>query len=412
MRLRIIKMNQHLARILPDNLEELLKLHKNYLNGGASGQRLIIKFADFSDLNFHDFDFSEAIFISCDFSRANLENCCFDGSSVSGCNFSNAKMKSVSMVKADIRGAILRGADLAMANLEDADLREGKIPKIDNSNQISNIDSIDRPTDAQNANFSGANLGNSKMGNIAAYGANFQFSTLNGANLAGALLKNCDFSGANLAGATLKGALIDGAIFYDAILTGTNFGQNIPASNNLTGALLSVGKQENANKNNLIQSLINHQTWYETNGSTGNVANFENLDLRVISQYFKERCLTALNAKNCIAAGILFMESQLQGANFENADLRGASFIKSDLRGANFRNARLIKANFSHANLGSLIIGNINKISDFTNADLRYACFDNAFLHEANFANAKTDDASFAGANVLGKTISQNAIII
>ena len=77
-----------------------------------------------------------------------------------------------------------------------------------------------------------------------------------------------------------------------------------------------------------------------------------------------------------------------------------------------FRNARLIKANFSHANLGSLIIGNINKISDFTNADLRYACFDNAFLHEANFANAKTDDASFAGANVLGKTISQNAIII
>lgn len=161
-------MNQHLARILPNNLEELLKLHKNYLNGVANGQRLIIKFADFSDLDFHDFDFSEAIFISCDFSRTNLENCCFDGASVSGCNFSNAKMKSVSMIKADIRGAILRGADLAMANLEDADLREGKIPKADTNNQISTIENIDRPTDARNANFTGANLGNSKMGNIAA----------------------------------------------------------------------------------------------------------------------------------------------------------------------------------------------------------------------------------------------------
>lgn len=226
------------------------------------------------------------------------------------------------------------------------------------------------------------------------------------------MLKNCDFSGANLAGATLKGALIDGAIFYDAILTGTNFGQNLPASDNLTGALLSISKNDNTNKNNLIQALINHQTWYETNGNSGKVAVFENIDLRVISQYFKERCLTALNAKGCIAAGILFLESQLQGANFENADLRGASLIKADLRGANFRNARLIKANFSHSNLGSLIIGNQNKIADFSNADLRYACFDNAFLHEANFANAKTDDASFNGANVLGRTTGQNAIII
>ncbi len=383
-------------------LDEMIAQHKRFIEARPNGKKLVLRHCDLTGLDISNRDLSDAELLNCDFSRANLTNSKLERARLNCSIFRSASLSRANLSKSDLRGCVLASADLSMANLRCADLREENTTQSSNAESTLKYGDAARPTDANLTNFNGADMENSRMGSIIAYGASFQHASLKGAGFAKAQLKNCDFTGANLAGADMNGAMLEGAIFHEAILTSTVFGSSRPKGDAIRGAVLNVEITHGVNMQDMIKALDKHQIWCKSEGESGEPTNFDDSDLRLISSEFKERKLTAFSAKNSIATGIVFMESELQGANFENADLRGASFVKTDLRGANFARAKLVKADFRQANLSPLKLPNgAMKNSDFRGADLRYSTFESANLLGANFEGADKSEASFKNSNIM-----------
>ena len=133
-----------------NELKNILKLHKKWLNDEEGGLK-----ADLRGADLYRADLREA-----DLRRANLRGVNLNGVSLRG---------------ADFREANLRGAILYRADLREADLREA---------------------DLSGADLSGANL----------YEANLRRANLYRADLCGAILCEADLREANLHGADLRGA--------------------------------------------------------------------------------------------------------------------------------------------------------------------------------------------------------------
>ena len=81
-----------------EQLKEILKKHKIWLEGGEGGSRANL-------------------------SGANLSGADLRGANLSGANLSGADLRCANLIGADLRGADLSGADLSGANLSGANLR-------------------------------------------------------------------------------------------------------------------------------------------------------------------------------------------------------------------------------------------------------------------------------------------------
>ena len=133
-----------------NELKNILKLHKKWLNDEEGGLKADLRGADLRGANLN----------GADLRRANLRGVNLNGASLRG---------------ADLREATLRGAILYRADLREADLREA---------------------DLRGADLSGANL----------YGANLRGANLYRVDLCGAILCEADLREATLRGADLRGA--------------------------------------------------------------------------------------------------------------------------------------------------------------------------------------------------------------
>ena len=133
-----------------NELKNILKLHKKWLNNEEGGLKADLRGAELRGANLR----------GADLRRANLR----------GVNLNGADLRG-----ADLREATLRGAILYRADLREADLREA---------------------DLSGADLSGANL----------YEANLRGANLYRADLCGAILCEADLREANLRGADLRGA--------------------------------------------------------------------------------------------------------------------------------------------------------------------------------------------------------------
>ena len=96
-----------MKKITQDELNNILKDHKNWLSGAYGGIRA---------------DLSEADLIGANLTRANLSGANLIGAYLSGANLRGANLSGADLRRADLRGADLRGADLSGADLIGANL--------------------------------------------------------------------------------------------------------------------------------------------------------------------------------------------------------------------------------------------------------------------------------------------------
>ena len=95
-----------------EQLNDILKLHKMWLNKEEGGKRADLYGADLYGANLHGADLSGA-----DFCGAYLSRAILNGADLSGAHLSGANLRG-----ANLRGANLYGADLSGADLSRADL--------------------------------------------------------------------------------------------------------------------------------------------------------------------------------------------------------------------------------------------------------------------------------------------------
>ena len=162
--------------ITQKELNEILDLHKKWLNDEDGG-----KCANLSNVDLSDVDLSGAILVGAKLSDANL--LC-------------AKLRS-----ADLSGVILVGTKLRGADLSDADLTHANLQYADLSNtDLSNTDLI--YADLSGAILRGAKLRGADLNGADLTYANLRYADLTHANLRYADLKTADLSCANITNVT------------------------------------------------------------------------------------------------------------------------------------------------------------------------------------------------------------------
>ena len=127
---------------------------------------------------------------------------------------------------------------------------------------------------------------------------------------------------------------------------------------------------------NLKQVLKDHSLWLSSNGSQGNRANLEEVNLQ----------------------GADLREANLHGANLREAYLQGANLVWADLRGADLRGVYLQEAYLYGADLrGAYLQG-----ADLYGANLQEAYLYGAYLREVNLQGAYLCGTDLRGADLRG----------
>ena len=112
-----------MRRHTPEELAEVLRLHRAWISGEDKGQRADLRGADLSGADLRDANLRGADLSGADLRDANLSGAYLRGANLRGADLSGANLRG-----ADLSGANLRGADLSGAYLSGADLRgAGKI---------------------------------------------------------------------------------------------------------------------------------------------------------------------------------------------------------------------------------------------------------------------------------------------
>ncbi|NIJ50238.1 pentapeptide repeat-containing protein [Rhizomicrobium electricum] len=320
------------SMLKPDELDRILMEHKAFLANARNGRRatLISHFLAQADLS------------NCMLAKADLSGTILTGSNLKFSNFSEATLYCCEMgnvdarytnfARADMRGVTLSGSNLSHARLDGADFRSGRLLK--NSAGIEAV--IDR--------------------NGSAAGVDFSYCSLNGATFEGADLKGADFTGAMLIGTKFKGAKMNGVVLKDAVLTDVDVSEMQLPPEAFKDCIMPPTSAAVAIRPQILFRLTSHQTWVESDAQLGTFAVLDGMDLRPVATQIGKYKLTAISAKNVIAAGVDFSCTELQGANFEGADLRGASFEGADLRGVRFKGALLHHARFLGADMRPLVL--------------------------------------------------------
>jgi len=135
----------------------------------------------------------------------------------------------------------------------------------------------------------------------------------------------------------------------------------------------------------LNDRLKKHAEWVESNGESGEFADFSGEDLRGVDLRYAN--LQGANLQDANLPLADFHNADLRRADFSRANLECANFVDADLRLVRFTGANLVYANFCRSNLG---------IANLCNANLREANF-----CDANLNKAEVRFADLTGANVI-----------
>jgi uncharacterized protein YjbI with pentapeptide repeats len=316
-----------------EELDRILRAHELFLSHSGKGTRADLSSRHLASVDFSNRALAEAEFTGSDLCRANLRFANLTGANFYCCEMRNVDARYANFTHADMRGVTLNGSNLSHARLDHVDFRAGRLMK------------------------SGAEGGEAVIDrNGSARGVDLSFCSLSCATFEGADLNGADFTGAIITATKFKGARLAGAVFTDAVLSEVDISEIPLPPSAFAQCVLPPTAAAVAAKPHLMFRLNAHQRWVESNARMGTCAVFDGEDLRPLATAIGKFKLTAISAKNVIAAGVDFSCTELQGANFDGADLRGANFEGSDLRGVKFARARLHHARFLGADMRPLAL--------------------------------------------------------
>ena len=109
-------------KITQEELEEILRKHKMWLDDEEGGERADLSGAYLSGANLSGADLRGAYLSDADLGGADLSRAYLGGAYLRGANLSDANLGGANLGGADLSRAYLRGAYLSGANLRDADL--------------------------------------------------------------------------------------------------------------------------------------------------------------------------------------------------------------------------------------------------------------------------------------------------
>ena len=114
-----------------DELSEILRKHKLWLNLAPRGERANLSDADLSDADLSYANLSYADLSYANLSDADLSYADLSYADLSYANLSDADLSYANLRSANLRSANLRSADLSYANLSDADLSDANLSDAD-----------------------------------------------------------------------------------------------------------------------------------------------------------------------------------------------------------------------------------------------------------------------------------------
>ena len=324
-------------KLTQDELNVLMAAHARFVRREINGKRLHLGSARILGLDLSNRLLMEAEFSGANLTGSNLSGADCERANLFAANLCECDLQSTNLRNADLRGTSLRGANMSYSVLDGADLRSAFMVKVGGGND-GYAQLTPRGKDSTNG------------------GVDFSNCSLKGTSMVQVNLKGASFRNALLDGVKFKGARFTDVCLEGAILTQMNV-EELPFSPaDLKTCLLDPQPDVVRRAPDLIEKLRLHELWYKTDGKDGAPATLDNEDFRPLGKIFCGRRITALVARNIIAAGVDFKDCQLQGANFDGADLRAAEFAGADLRGASFRGAKLAHAGFKGADLRPLAL--------------------------------------------------------
>lgn len=347
-------------------IEAAIQLHERFATGRPGGRRLVLRFFRLTGLFVQ-----KRILTGVDFTGSNLSCARMAGADLSlsqlyCCDLRDSDLRATNLTNADLRGSSLRGVRLNGARMDGVDLRDARLARVEASGlfKVWSVDP-DRPAPEVGPD-----------GNIR-HGVDLRHASLKRARLGNARLKGADFTGANLAGAELAGADLRDCTFVDTILTGVDLKHVRIDPAALATCVLDPDALALASAGAVRETLDQGETWVDSRGRSGRVADLSGLDVRPVADAFAGRRLAGLRGSGMRAIDVDFSGSLLTGAVLRHADLRGAKFCGCDLRGVSFKDSQLAFADFSGATIGAIAKEDGTSVStDFENTNLIGAVFD------------------------------------
>ena len=110
-----------------DELIEIIRKHKEWIDGKPGGERAVLSDADLSGADLRRADLRRADLSGADLSCADLSCADLSGADLRRADLSGAELSCADLRRADLSGADLRGAVLRRADLSGADLRRADL---------------------------------------------------------------------------------------------------------------------------------------------------------------------------------------------------------------------------------------------------------------------------------------------
>jgi uncharacterized protein YjbI with pentapeptide repeats len=166
------------------------------------------------------------------------------------------------------------------------------------------------------------------------------------------------------------------------------------------------------------KQLRQHQEWLDTAGTSGQLLNLRQADLRGLSlpgrqlrqsilfesllsgSDLRKSDLTQAHLENSVLVGTRLDEALLEEADAAEAILRGASLLRVQADGIRLEDADLTGVNAQHARMAHAELAGANlEDSHFEDVDLRGSNLESAHLRGANLTGARLHGAFLEGAD-------------
>ncbi len=198
------------------NLEGLTARRASFVAASLAGARL--PNTNLTAVNLERADLSSALVTGAVLEGASMKDVACDGAELQLANLRGADARSGSFRRADFTGADLTGATLDAANLHGARLDRAKL------DGVSAIDAGLEGARGEAVSFKGARLTRARAGRGCVFpGADLREVQADDANWSGAELGRARFDGASLRRALFRGAELEGANFHLATLLASDF---------------------------------------------------------------------------------------------------------------------------------------------------------------------------------------------
>jgi len=293
-----------------NSIKDRLNAHEKWLKtAGKEGARFHAKNEDFSGFDFMHRDLSRAEFVQCKFISSTFYDATLNEARFFDCAFENSIFIHAHITNTTLAITKLSGCNFFKASINSCMVTSGQ----------ANFES--KNIDAQNNNFSWAEISASNFSGLNFYGSSFANTMCNGANFYDCQIRSGDFT--HMTSTTPN-------IFNTCILNDVNFSEAALGASKFTNCLL----------------MHSHFT-----GTLARGLILENSDI----SFSDFSTVQMPDAKLSVTA---------QQVNFQNSDISNAEFRLSNLRFADFRNCSLYNSDLSSSDLLAA------KIDDTTNINM------------------------------------------